>query len=103
MNIAKEHLNPDGVFLQWMNSQFLSESLLKSLCATMLDVYRYVRIYQWDNEVLFFLGSQEPLNPERSLGMTGRPFSDEPVHYLEIGIGSVEDLLVALNMDQENK
>jgi len=102
MNIAKEHLNPDGVFLQWMNSQFLSESLLKSLCATMLDVYRYVRIYQWDNEVLFFLGSQEPLNPERSLGMTGRPFSDEPVHYLEIGIGSVEDLLVALNMDQEN-
>tara|TARA_B100001250_G_scaffold414626_1_gene454852 strand:+ start:2610 stop:5789 length:3180 start_codon:yes stop_codon:yes gene_type:complete len=102
MNLAKDHLNPDGVFLQWMNSQFLTEDLLKSLCATMLDVYRFVRVYQWAPEVLFFIGSQQPINPEYNMSITGRPVIDDPVHYLERGIGSVEDLVIALNMDQEN-
>ena len=102
MQLAKEHLNPGGVFLQWMNSQFVTESLLQSLCATILDVYEYVRIYQWSTEVLFFLGSDEPLDIELNLSATGRPLIDHPIHYLEKGIGSVEDVLTALFMDQEN-
>ena len=36
------------------------------------------------------------------MSITGRPVIDDPVHYLERGIGSVEDLVIALNMDQEN-
>ncbi|HEY5623738.1 MAG TPA: fused MFS/spermidine synthase, partial [Gammaproteobacteria bacterium] len=100
--LTKAHLHPGGVFLQWMNSQFVTESLLRSLCATLLDVYRYVRIYQWQPEILFFLGSDEPLEPELELARTGRPLRDDPVHYLQKGVGSIEDLLVALTMDQEN-
>ena len=102
MALAKEHLNPGGIFLQWMNTQFLTESLLRSLCATLLDVYPYARIYQWQPEILFFLGSDEPLDIERTMARTGRPLRDDPLHYLEKGIGSVEDLLIALAMDQEN-
>ena len=102
MALAKEHLNADGVFLQWMNTQFLTESLLKSMCATFLDVYEHVRIYQWKPEVLFFLASDEPLDVELDIGRTGRPLIDDPIHYLEKGIGSVEDVLTALTMDQEN-
>ena len=102
MQLAKERLNPGGVFLQWMNSQFVTESLLQSLCATILDVYDYVRVYQWTTEVLFFLGSDEPLNIERNLSITGRPLIDDPIHYLEKGIGSVEDVLTALSMDEAN-
>jgi len=102
MALTKEHLNPGGVFLQWMNTQFLTESLLRSLCATLLDVYPYARIYQWHPEILFFLGSDEPLDVELTMARTGRPLRDDPLHYLEKGIGSVEDLLIALAMDQEN-
>ena len=102
MQLAKERLNPGGVFLQWMNTQFVTESLLQSLCATILDVYEYVRVYQWTTEVLFFLGSDEPLDIERTLSTTGRPLIDDPIHYLEKGIGSVEDVLTALNMDEAN-
>ena len=102
MQLAKERLNPGGVFLQWMNSQFVTESLLRSLCATILDVYEYVRVYQWTTEVLFFLGSDEPLDIERTLSTTGRPLIDDPIHYLEKGIGSVEDVLTALSMDEAN-
>ena len=102
MALTKEHLNPGGIFLQWMNTQFLTESLLRSLCATLLEVYPYARIYQWQPEVLFFLGSDEPLDIERTMARTGRPLRDDPLHYLEKGIGSVEDLLIALTMDQDN-
>ena len=102
MQLAKDHLNPGGVFLQWMNTQFVTESLLRSLCATILDVYEYVRVYQWTTEVLFFLGSDEPLDIERTLSTTGRPLIDDPIHYLEKGIGSVEDVLTALSMDEAN-
>ena len=102
MALTKEHLNPGGVFLQWMNTQFMTEGLLRSLCATLLDVYPYARIYQWQPEILFFLGSDEPFDIERAMAESGRPLRDDPQHYLEKGIGSVEDLLIALAMDQEN-
>ncbi len=102
MALTREHLNPGGVFLQWMNGQFVTESLLRSLCATLLDVYPYVRIYQWQPEILFFVGSDEPFDTEREIARTNRPLQDDPQHYLEKGIGSVEDLVIALTMDQEN-
>jgi hypothetical protein len=102
MALTKEHLNPGGVFLQWMNSQFVTESLLRSLCATLLDVYPYARIYQWQPQILFFLGSDEPFDVEQAMAETGRPLQDDPEHYFQKGIGSVEDLLIALSMDQEN-
>lgn len=102
MALVKEHLTDDGVFLQWMNTQFVDEHLLKSLCATLLDVYPHVRVYQWDPEVLFFLGSEQPLNVEQAMLESGAPIKDHPAHYLQKGIGSVEDVVVALAMDQEN-
>ena len=102
MALTKEHLNPGGIFLQWMDTQFVTESLLRSLCATLLDVYAYARVYQWQPGVLFFLGSDEPLDIERTLARTGRPLRDDPLHYLKNGIGAVEDLLIALAMDQDN-
>ena len=78
MQLAKERLTPGGVFLQWMNSQFVTESLLRSLCATMLEVYEHVRVYQWTTEVLFFLGSDEPLDIERNLSATRPPPDRRP-------------------------
>ena len=102
MSLVHEHLQPGGVFLQWMNTQFVTESLLKSLCATILDVFPYARVYQWNPEILFFLGSDRPLDVERALAETGRPIKDDPVQYFQRGIGSVEDLLVALTMDEPN-
>jgi len=102
MSLANDHLTDDGVYLQWMNGQFINEDLLKSLCATMLDVFDYVRVYQWNPQVLFFLGSSAPMDVERDIARTGRPFSDDPIHYLEKGVASVEDVVVALSMDHEN-
>jgi spermidine synthase len=102
MQIAKERLADDGVYLQWMNTQFVDENLLRSLCATILDVFDHVRVYQWDAQVLFFLGSSQPLDVELDMARSGRPLSDNPRFYREMGVGSVEDAIVALTMDHEN-
>ena len=102
MQLAKDHLTEDGVFLQWMNATFVDDFLLKALSASMLDVFSYVRMYQVDPGTLFFMGSEQPLDPERQMARTGLPLSDDVLTYLEQGIGAPEDLLVALTMDQEN-
>ena len=102
MQLAREHLTEDGVFLQWMNATFVDDFLLKALTVSMLDVFSYVRMYQVDPGTIFFLGSQQPLDPERQMARTGLPLSDDVLTYLEEGIGAPEDLLVALTMDREN-
>lgn len=102
MSLANEHLSEDGVYLQWMNTQFVDAELLKSLCATMLEVFDNVRVYQWDPQVLFFLGSAAPLNVEIDMATSGRPLKDDKVDYLKKGVGSVEDAVVALTMDHDN-
>ena len=102
MELTRDHLNPGGIFLQWMNTQFVTEDLLRSLCATLLEVYPYASVYQWQSGVLFFLGSDEPIEIERAIAESGRPLHDDPQHYIEKGIASVEDVMIALTMDQRN-
>ena len=101
MELVQGRLSEDGVFLQWMNSQFIDEALLKSLARTLLEVFPYVRMYHWDPQVLFFLASDAPLEVEKEIAATGRPLADHPSVYLRNGIGSVEDVLVGLAMDEE--
>jgi predicted membrane-bound spermidine synthase len=101
MQLVAEHLHDSGVFLQWINTQFIDEGLLKSLCATILDSYGYVRIYQWSPQVLFFVASDEPMDVEQQILKTGRPFRDAPFFYLELGVAAVEDVIAALMMDEE--
>ena len=79
MQLVADHLNDGGVFLQWINSQFVDEKLLKNLCATILDVYPHVRIYQWSPQVLFFVASDQPMNIEEQILTSGRPFRDAPL------------------------
>ncbi|MDZ7684492.1 MAG: fused MFS/spermidine synthase [Gammaproteobacteria bacterium] len=102
MKLANSRLRDDGVYLQWMNVKFVDEGLLKALCATMLDVFDYVRVYRWDPQILFFLGSAEPLPIEVEMAKTEDPLRSNKTYYREQGIGSVEDVIAALAMDQEN-
>ncbi|MFL2546921.1 MAG: fused MFS/spermidine synthase [Candidatus Rariloculaceae bacterium] len=97
----KSHLNPDGVFVQWMNSEFVEEPLLRTLAATLLAEFSNVRLYQPSPQVLVFLSSEGALDLEVQLARTGQPFTDDIMHYSRIGLNSVEDLLAALMMDEE--
>ena len=100
MSLASEHLRDGGVFLQWMNVSFVDASLLKALCATLMDVFAHVRVYSWSSEVLFFLASDAPLDMERQIALTGRPLDDRQ-HYGAKGIDALEDVLATLLLDEE--
>ena len=98
---VRNHLNDGGVFLQWMNAEFLDEDLLRTLAATLTVEFEYVRLYSPTTQVLMFLASDAPLDIEPELARTGRPFIDAPMHFSRLGLNAVEDLLAALAMDEQ--
>jgi tetratricopeptide (TPR) repeat protein len=101
MQLVGSGLTDNGVFLQWMNMQFVSESLLRSLAATLLEVFPHVRAYHVEPNVIFFLASDGPISPERNLLSSGEPLASYSELYLRLGIGSVNDLVAALAWDQK--
>ncbi|MEZ5475905.1 MAG: fused MFS/spermidine synthase, partial [Steroidobacteraceae bacterium] len=100
MQLARDHLTDDGVFVQWMNVAFLDERLLRSLSATLLDVFGELRVYRPDPATLVFVAATKPLDLERQLVATGIPLRRTPLHFARFGINVVEDLVAALALDE---
>ena len=98
---VRSHLNEGGVFLQWMNAEFVDEDLLRTLAATLLAEFEYVRLYRPWSRVLMFLASDAPLGVELELARTGRPIVDDILHFSHMGIYGVEDLLASLAIDEQ--
>lgn len=98
--LVKEHLNPGGVFLQWMNSEFVDEDLLRTLAATVLDTFENVRVYAATGTVLLFLASDGPLDIERQVLRTGQPLTSDLLHYSYMGLNGADDFVAALAMDE---
>ena len=101
MQLAHDHLNSGGVFVQWMNVIFMDEDLLRSLTATLLKVFTEVRVYRPDPNTVVFLASDAPLDVELELARSGLPLRDAPLHYARFGINNVDDLVAALVLDSE--
>ncbi|MCY4153820.1 MAG: fused MFS/spermidine synthase [Gammaproteobacteria bacterium] len=97
--LAKSRLHERGVFLQWINARFVDESLLKILAATVTEQFRYVELYQPEREVLFFLGSDSPLQIWDGARNAARALAEHPRHYQRLGLRGVEDALVMLALD----
>ena len=98
--LVKDHLRPGGVFLQWMNSEFLSEDLLRTLAATVRDTFENVRVYATTGTVLLFLASDEPIDIERQLLRTGQPLTSNLLHYSYMGLNGADDFIAALALDE---
>jgi spermidine synthase len=100
MQQARQHLTDGGVFVQWMNVNFVNEPLLRSLTATLLTAFENVRIYRPDPATLVFLASAAPFNLEQRVVATGIPLSYSPRQYSHVGINVAEDLVAALAVDE---
>ena len=98
---VRNRLNEGGVFLQWMNAEFVDEPLLRTLAATLIAEFEYVRLYNPSARVMMFLASDAPLDVELELARTGRPIIDDVIHFSAFGINGVEDLLLALAIDEQ--
>ena len=100
LEIARSHLNDDGVFLQWINWEYLDEGLLRSLAATMQDAFENVRMYQHSPSVLHFVASDGPLNIEEQLLSENSLLRAHPDHFAGLGALTAEDIVYALALDE---
>jgi spermidine synthase len=94
---VRNHLTPEGVFVQWSNLFYLDEELLRSMAATLLDVFSHVRLYRPGSGTLIFLASDSPITPEITFSEIAS--GQAPSSYQKLGIGSTEDLVAALVLD----
>jgi len=102
LQIARSRLTEEGVLMLWINAQFISESLLRSIAATLSSVFPHVRLYRPEPMELMFLASAVPLAPERRALQTDSVLARYPDYFSAAGINTVEDLaacLAATNSD----
>ncbi len=95
--LVRSRLTDDGVFVQWMGSQFIDVELLRVLVATLRSVFPHVRVYSplppW---VVLFVASDAPLDIESS---SPRALAADPAPYRSIGLTAPEDVRLALMLD----
>jgi len=82
--------------LLWINAQFIDERLLRSIAATMSEVFPEVRLYRPEPMELMFLASAAPLAPERLALQSDSVLTRYPDYFAAAGINTVEDLAACL-------
>ena len=96
IQLVKARLNEDGVFLQWMNLEFIDESLLKSMAATLQQSFSHVRLYASIPGSLMFLASDAGFESDELL------FSDRVIdEFSKFGVESVSQLRASLRLDEQ--
>lgn len=96
--LVREHLAPRGVFLQWIGASFVDDALLRSLVATLNDVFPYVRVYRpAPRPQILFLASDAPLpiETDATAALTAMPQAFDA-----LGYACAEDTLAALSLDE---
>ncbi|MGH7288568.1 MAG: fused MFS/spermidine synthase, partial [Myxococcota bacterium] len=94
---VRERLAPGGVFVQWMGLQFVDERLFRSLIATLLDVFPYVRLYQPDWGSVLFVASSEALELESQVEEV---VARDPERFARLGVRVREDLAATFVLDE---
>ncbi len=95
--LVRERLAPAGVFVQWMGLGFVDAELLRTLVATMLEVFPNVRVYQPEPGGLLLVGSAAALDFETRLPQLA---SAHPEAFARVGLRVAEDILAALVLDE---
>ena len=88
--LASSRLNDDGVFVQWMGLQFVSEELLRSLIGTVCSTFPYVDIYQPPpGGAILLMASNRPLEYDSEHDIA---IHDNKDQWERLGIFSPTDL-----------
>jgi predicted membrane-bound spermidine synthase len=96
--LARDHLNDNGVFVQWLGSYFVNEELLRSFAATMLEVFPHTQLYKVADNFLF-VGAGTPLDDGFLAGAGPGGALFELSGYAKIS--RVEDVLSVLQLDED--
>jgi len=94
--LVRSRLNEDGVFVQWIGVVFVDDALLRTLVATLQDVFRYVEVYRPSPAALLFAASDAPFDVIESARDALAAAPDDFAYY---GLYRPEDIAAALVLD----
>lgn len=97
--LAQEHLEPEGVFVQWIGLSFVDEELFRSLLATLSAVFEYVQVYNpAGSSGVLFLASDSPFDMTET---ASRAVAAAPEDFAHLQVFSSEDVLSSLILGEE--
>jgi len=91
-SLVRDHLAPGGVFVQWIGLGFVDGPLLRTLVATLLDVFPAVRLYQPAPGAVLFLASEADLPME---ALATQALAAAPADFARYGLRVPEDVAAA--------
>ncbi len=97
-SLVADHLEPEGVFVQWIGIAFVDEALLRSIVATLLEVFSEVAVFRPVAGSVLFAASNAPFDPVTTFE---RAIAASPSDYSRYGPKSVEDFLAGCILDSE--
>jgi len=97
--LVRSRLAEDGVFVQWIGSQFIDVELLGTLVATLRAVFPHVEVYSpippW---AILFLASEQPLDVEAT---AARAIAGSPASFIGVALQSETDVRIGRMMSDE--
>jgi hypothetical protein len=95
-SLVADHLEPDGIFVQWIGLAYVDAALLRSLVATLLDVFPHVALFQPAQGAVLFAASNAPFDP---LQAAARALRRAPEDFARFGLRVIEDVVASWVFD----
>jgi spermidine synthase len=95
-SLVSEHLEPGGVFVQWIGIAFVDEPLLRSIVATLLEVFSDVAVFRPVAGSVLFAASNTEIDPMKT---ASRALAASPSDYSRYSLRQTEDLVAGWNLD----
>jgi spermidine synthase len=97
--LVDQHLEPDGVFVQWIGLSFVDEPLFRTLLATLTAVFEHVQVYNPAGSLgVLFLASNAPFDISNS---AARAIAKAPDDFRHLHVFSREDVLSSLILGEQ--
>ncbi len=97
-SLVADHLEPGGVFVQWIGIAFVDEALLRSIVATLLEVFPEVAVFRPVAGSVLFAASDRHIDPIESSAIA---LAASPSDYSRYGLRRAEDLIAGWSLDRE--
>lgn len=95
-SLVSDHLEPGGVFVQWIGLAFVDEALLRSIVATFLEVFPEVAVFRPVVGAVLFAASNAKFDPVMT---TALALAASPSDYSRYRIWRTEDLIAGWSLD----
>ncbi len=93
--VVREHLQRDGLFVQWVQRYATSEQITALVTRTLRSEFPYLRVFRGSEHDDLFLASRRPVGDERFAGIDALLRDNVALRdsLAEIGVRSGDDLL----------